>query len=109
MWALLRRFVLNLPLATAAGGILVRRVVGVTVAIQCPCHCGVIVRRGATVAAGPVLSIFISPFGPLVCIFSKLLPCAVVVKKSFLYPDFNIVLPVQRSGVVTLCFSFVPV
>ena len=100
---------MNLALAAAAGGVLVRLVVGVTVAIQCPCHCGVIFRRGVTEAAGPVLGIFVSPFGPLVWVFCKLLPCAVVARKSFLYPDFNIVLPVQRGGVVTLCFSCVPI
>ena len=66
-----------LPLATVTGNILVQLVVGVHALV-----------------AGPILCIFIAPFGPLVGIFSELLPCAVVGRKPFLYPDFNVVLPV---------------
>ena len=88
----MRGSILLLPLVTVTGNILAQLVVSVNALV-----------------AGPFLCIFIALFGPLVCIFSELLPCVAVGRKPFLYPDFNVVLPVQRNGVVTLCLSFVPI
>ena len=69
--------------------------------------CLVVVGAGELVV-GPIIGVLVAQIGPLFCIYSKFLPCPMVIRESLLYPNFNVVLPVQRSSVVSLSFTFIP-